>query len=89
MVEEIMEISGLPIDEISVDVSFTGTVENTLLAEAETLNWHTDSYGEAKWYTSERPTGGSVIIHVEEVVENRSNPDPFRSYDMKTVYFEG
>ncbi len=66
LVKKIMEITGLPIDDFSVEISFTGTDENTLLVEASNLEWHKIQYGDAEWYTSERPAGGAVTVHMEE-----------------------
>jgi len=66
-VKEIERITGLPLAEISVDVSLTSKGEDSpMLIEARDLDWHLDKEGATVWYTTaEIPQGGSTTIFVE------------------------
>lgn len=67
MVKKVVELTGLPIDEIEVAVTFhTQTDESPLALEAKQLNWHPIQHQGSAWYTSEKPNGGATIVFVGE-----------------------
>lgn len=66
MVKKIIELTGLPIDDIEVAINFHNQNDESPLAiEARILNWHPDRHQDSAWYTSEIPSGGQTIIFVE------------------------
>ena len=65
LVEKIVNLTGLPIDEITVDISINSDDESDLAAEARCLGWYPDRQAESAWYTSEIPQGGSTTVFVE------------------------
>lgn len=65
LVEKIVNLTGLPIDEITVDISINSDDESDLATEARGLGWYPDRQAESAWYTSEIPQGGSTTVFVE------------------------
>lgn len=64
LVQEIIEITGLTIEDISVEISFSSALNtcDDLIEEAKDLDWYPDQYKGSAWYTSEKPLGGSTIV---------------------------
>lgn len=66
LVTSIVEITGLPIGEITVDISLSAEGQNSNLGvEARSLGWYPDREQESAWFTSEIPEGGSTTVFVE------------------------
>lgn len=65
LVEKIVTITGLPIGEITVDISINSDNRSNLAAGAKALGWYPDRQAESAWYTSEVPQGGSTTVFVE------------------------
>lgn len=65
LVEKIVNLTGLPIYEITVDISINSTDESDLATKARDLGWYLDRQAESAWYTSEIPQGGGTTVFVE------------------------
>lgn len=66
LVKEIIKIIGLPVDEITVDISLTSEGEESEIAiEARDLGWYPNRQAESAWYTTEIPQGGSTTVFVK------------------------
>lgn len=66
LVTELLEVTGLAIGDIQVEVSLNNQDNNSPLAvEARDLKWYPDRHGENAWYTSEKPSGGATTLFAE------------------------
>jgi hypothetical protein len=67
LVTAIVDITGLPIELITVDISLSieEGEESDLAIEARDLGWYPDREQESAWYTSEIPQGGSTTVFTE------------------------
>ena len=66
-VNAIVEITGLPVDHISVEVVLSSQgSDSDLVAEAIELDWYSDKHKETAWYTTEKPQGGATVIYMNE-----------------------
>lgn len=67
LVKEIIELTGLPVDDFEVTVNFHNQdLDSSLVSEARQLDWYSDNHKGSNWYTSEKPTGGSTIVFLQE-----------------------
>lgn len=66
-IDEITRLTGLPADDISVDVSFHGqTNESELAIEARGLGWSPERYKESAWFAlQDHPDPGGMSVFVE------------------------
>lgn len=68
LVASIINITGLSIDDISVEVALLNQGMNSGFAtEARNLAWHRNQQGETAWYTTEIPQGGATAVFVERL----------------------
>lgn len=70
-VASIVNITGLLIDDVSIEITLSNQgINSELAAEARNLAWHSDQRGEAAWYTTEIPQGGATTVFVERLSDD-------------------
>jgi hypothetical protein len=75
LVKRIVEITGIPVGDFEVEVSFHNQGSDSLLAEeAHQLRWYPDANDGPVWFTSAVPTAGSVTVFIEEEVKIEDDP---------------
>lgn len=80
LVKRIVEITGIPVGDFEVEVSFHNQGTDSLLAdEARQLRWYPDSNDSSVWFTSAVPTAGSVTVFIED--EQEVDYDPLHAGD--------
>ncbi len=67
-VASMVDITGLPVDDISVEVALLNQdMDSELAQEARNLAWYPDQQGESSWYSTEIPQGGATTVFVERL----------------------
>ena len=75
LVNKILELTGIPVGDFEVEISFHNQGMGSLLAnEARQLHWYPDTNDGSVWFTSAVPTAGSVTIFIEEESETEYDP---------------
>lgn len=68
LVASIINITGLAIDDISVEVALLNQgMTSGFATEARNLAWYPVQQGETVWYTTEIPQGGATAVFVERL----------------------
>ncbi len=76
LVKKIIELTGVKVDDVSVEVSFHNQATGDLLTQARDLGWFADEHQGAAWFTSDIPLGGATAIYLDEGEEEIVNGEP-------------
>jgi hypothetical protein len=76
MVAEIIDRTGLSINDFTVDVDINLSDKdnrgNEFYAAAKDLDWHSDTNDGVSWYTTEKPQGGATVVYARMMRNNHA-----------------